>query len=279
MLKDHQTRPTQSAQRSMRRVLLAVCSLCLLGLLFLVGGSTGVARAAPSAQLASYTSLQPRCVTLARVQCSPTPDDGSGSTTPDPGPAFAGCYGSNDSAVQACADLWSTLLRWYPWLAVAAAAIGCVWIFASAFQATGKTGEGDFSSWKLVLDRVKIAGLVFFVLWRLSALTNDLENIWYAHAANQGLTNGSTDVVSSPPTTLLIQLSGTLIIILIQVFLLWLVLRLLTTSLWGIASIAGDGGGRPLGPIMFEIIELLGLGALIIFLPSVLAWLLSLLTF
>lgn len=276
MLKHQQTRPTRSAQRSMRLALLAGCSLCLLGLLFLIGGSTGVARAATSAQLASQTSLQPLCVTLPHQICNPNQDNGGDNTIPDPGATFTGCTGGSTYGPQwdACSSFWYTISSWYPWFAAAAVAIGCVWIFAGAFQAAGKTGEGDFSSWKLLLDRVKIAGLIFFVLWRLNDISNGIQNIWFAHTSDQDLSSP----VAAPPVQIPTQLWGTLIIILIQVFLAWLVLRLLTTSLWGIASMAGDGGGRPLGPIMAEIIELLGLGALIIFLPSLMTWLLSLLT-
>jgi hypothetical protein len=156
---------------------------------------------------------------------------------------FADTAGSTSfctgARVAPCAHLATLFQSWATPLAVLVAVIGTLTALAGLFQGSGLglgREHGPEAGWVSFLQRLKTSLLISFLAWRVGGLLGIVESLWLQHTYDL---SGDANGLPLPPTSFVRDVYVVLFIDLVQLLFFWVVLRMLMTSLHGVAALSG----------------------------------------
>ncbi len=192
---------------------------------------------------------------------------------------FANTAGTTDFCTGArtapCARLATLFQSWATPLALLVAVIGTLSALAGLFHGNGLGSgreQGPEASWAPFLQRLKTALLISFLAWRVGGLLGLVESLWLQHTG-EGVT--TAEGLPLPPTSFVRAAYVVLFLDLVQLLLFWVVLRMLMTSLYGVAAFSGLSK-HAFGEVLRAQVKWLVLLVLTLVLPPVLSTLYSL---
>ncbi len=281
--KDHSARRFVISRRALRR--LVCCWVAVVPLLFLL-----VAAGSPAA-FAKTTSAAAQRSAVAPLDCGP-----GGPPCPPPSDPTSGAC-----AADSCQNLTLVLQTWTRWLSWILGGIGVLWVMAAFFRGTEpRFGHGPEGPFRRILMRVLEAALVFYIAVRMGDIATLFETIWTSHETDENVSlgvsvanpyNGNKQVAAGlvgPSHTAIAQLLGIVTALLIQVFLIYLAIRIIYQFFGTIEAVFGgrlgsifivQGGTGKIGfTALTSFLELIALGVGIVFIQPFLIWLFTFLT-
>ena len=248
---------------------IVCCALTLAFLAVVVAGS-------PSAQAKARndsTMLHKGASWLAPDRPAPPPP-GGGYSDPTGGQCSAG----------SCQDLTDVLQTWTRWLSWILGGVGFIWVLAAFYRGSepryGHLAEGPA---RRIILRVLEAGLIFYIAVRIGDIAVLFENIIGGHLTDENLAlQGHTPGLLGPPHGAIAELLGIITALIVQVFLMYLasraVYQFFTTMemiLTGRIGMFFADGNRLRAIALSSMLEIIALGAGIIYIQPFLTWLFS----
>lgn len=182
---------------------------------------------------------------------------------------------------QSCTDLVNLINEWTTWGAWLIGGIGVLWVVLGFYKALSHTRlstelfKGS-PALRMVFARLIEAALIFFIAWRVGAISQFVESFISNSSASSG--NTSPTAIGNPIAGIL----GYAIALVIQCFLLFLVPRMVFQAadlLYGILwNATGASPGQFQRNAFVVLVESIALGTGIVFAPNLVTWLISALT-
>ena len=182
---------------------------------------------------------------------------------------------------QACTDLLNLINEWTAWGAWLIGGFGVLWVILGFYKALSYTRASPDAfkgspAARMVLARVVEAALIFFIAWRVGAISQFVESFFSTSSSSSGNTSPAT--IGNPIASIL----GYAIALVVQCFLIFLAPRMIFQTvdlLYGIFWKA-----TAVDPSYFQrnafavLIESIALGVGIVFAPNFFIWLVNALT-
>lgn len=169
-----------------------------------------------------------------------------------------------------CDSLQALLGAWTTALAILVGSLGTLWVVEGCVVAL-RPGHRE-SVWDTMINRLMSVGIIFYIAWRVDDFSQLVVDVLVAHKSDQlpFITGQGQFIDASPPTALLVDVIGRLIIFLSQCFLMFFAPRVLfqvAESIGALLWVPERDSGRAGHRAVMSLLGLIGLGAWLVFAP------------